>query len=631
MLIVTFVVYIQVAHFGFVKFDDDEDVTGNPHVLAGLTIESFVWAFTSGQNSNWIPLTRLSHIVDVQLFGLHSGLHHETNVLFHAMAVLLLFSFLNRTTQARWASALVALIFALHPLHVESVAWVAERKDVLSAFFWFLTLWTYTRYAEQPTSKRYAIVLLTFCLGLMSKPMVVTLPFVLFLVDVWPLRRIPLTARVSDGEPSIPNQSWAKAVLEKIPFLALSATACAVTYFVQKHGNAVMSLTAYPMGLRIENAIISYFIYVIKTLLPTGLAVFYPYPTHFPIWEPALAGTAILLVSILVLRSFRNRPYLTIGWLWFLGTLAPVIGIVQVGDQARADRYMYIPITGLAIMLAWGAADALARLRKGKTMLFMLAIAACSVMIALTSLQIRSWEDTELLFQHALRVTTANYVAHIALANYFLEFPERLPEAISQLDAAIQIRPAYAKAHYNLAAALSMTPGRALEAIAQYEAALQINPNYTEAHTNLATVLVKANRTLEAIPHYEAALRAEPDSAHIHYNLGVALTYLPGRLSDAIAHLETASKINPDFDTENALGLSLLRDQNRSAEAIIHLKAALRFKPRDANVHYHLGLALIQAEGRSDDAVNHFEAALQINPDFEQARRMLEQTRSATR
>lgn len=578
LLITTFAVYAQVGKFGFLKFDDDEDVTANTHVLGGLTLKGVAWAFTSTQDANWFPLTRLSHMLDVQLFGLESGWHHGVNVLIHALAVLALFVFLDRATRAPWRSAFVALLFAIHPLHVESVAWVAERKDVLSALFWFLTLWAYVRYTENPTLGRKAITLLAFCLGVMSKPMVVTLPFVLLLLDYWPLRRLPLTPTTANHpQQEAPRLSWRQAIWEKIPFLLVSIAACIITYLAQKQGNAVGNS---PASLRIENAVVSYATYLVKAFLPTGLAAFYPYPAQIPFWEIALAALAILAVSMLVFRSLRKQPFLAVGWLWFLGTLVPVIGIVQVGNQARADRYMYIPLVGLAIMATWGAASAFGRLPHRKTMLSVLAATASLVMVVTTSLQLRYWENTETLFQHAIDVTSNNYEAHIALANYLLDSPERLPDAVSHLQAAAQIRPDYAKAQYNLATALAMLPGRLPEAIAHYDLALRIDPDYAEAHAELATALVNTNRLLEAIPHYEAALRREPDSAHIQYNFGVALTQVPGRLADAIAHLGQAAAIHSDFDTEYALGAALLREPRRATEAVKHLEDAVRMNPQ---------------------------------------------------
>jgi tetratricopeptide (TPR) repeat protein len=514
-------VYSPVRQFDFVSLDDPEDVSANSHVRSGLTPQGIEWALTSGEFSNWFPLTRLSHLIDAELFDMRSGSHHLTNVLLHALATLALFAFLFRATRERWPSAFVALMFALHPLHVESVAWVAERKDVLCALFWFATLWAYVRYAERPERRRYVLVLLFFSLGLMSKPMIVTLPLVLLLLDVWPLRRLtpwPLTQTDSKSRPApIP---WSKIVREKIPFFALSAASCAVTYLVQRSGGAVKAIAAYPVWSRVENAAVSYMFYIGKTVWPNSLAVFYPYQRDLPLWQAALAGAAILGISALVLSRIRSWPYLAVGWLWYLGTLVPVIGLVQVGDQARADRYMYLPMVGLAIMLAWGVADALRRVPRLKTAVAVLASAALVWWAVLTGEQIQYWKNSQVLYQHALDVTQQNSRAHYFLGSDLIRIPGRLPEGIDHLEAALRITPDYASAHTNLAGALLRIPGGLPRAVA----------------------------------HYEAALRIWPDSADAHYNLGVTLASVPGRLPEAISHLETALRINPnDEATRQAL------------------------------------------------------------------------------
>src|ERR1039458_4791626 len=346
----TLLVYAQVAGFGFVNFDDPDYVNTSGRGVA--------WAFTSVEAANWFPVTRLSHILDGLLFGMRSGWHHLTNVAWHAAATLLLFGFLRRATGARWRSAFVALIFALHPLHVESVAWVAERKDVLSAFFWFLTLCGYVRYAERGARGWYVFTLAAFALGVMAKPMLVTLPVVLLLVDVWPLER--------------------RAYREKVPFFALSAASAIVTFVVQRSAGAVGEIAVFPLGLRVENALVTYVVYIGKMFWPARLAVFYPYPAKIAAWQALLALALIVAVSVAAWRGFRGCPYVAVGWAWYLGTLVPVIGLVQVGAQARADRYMYIPMTGLAIILAWGAAEIVRRRPNLKPAVTALAVVGCA-------------------------------------------------------------------------------------------------------------------------------------------------------------------------------------------------------------------------------------------------------------
>ena len=610
LLLVTFAVYSQVRHFDFVNFDDADYISSNPHVRNGITLEGIRWAFVSGDSANWFPLTRLSHMLDCQFFGLQSGWHHITNVFFHLGATWLLFAFLYRATRARWPSALVAFLFALHPLHVESVAWVAERKDVLSAFFWFLALWAYARYAERPGPGRYALVLAAFCGGLMAKPMIVTLPFVLLLLDVWPLRR---TAAAG----------WGKILGEKIPLFALSAAAAATTYMVQAGSGAVRALGPVPIGLRLENVLVSYVVYAAAMFWPARLAVFYPYPPAVPVWEAALCGVAIAAVSVLVARRFRAYPYLAVGWAWYLGTLVPVIGLIQVGTQARADRYMYVPMVGLAIMVAWSAADLLVRYPRLRPAAIAVAAAACAILTAVTWVQIRYWENSRSLFQHAVEVTEGNYLAHQNLADELAKMPGHQPEAISHYQAALRIRPDYFDAHLHLGLALSNTPGELPEAIAHYRAALRIQPDSAVAHHDLGNALWKIPGGLpQAISEYQAALRLRPVYAEAHNSLGSALMEAPGRLPEAISHLEAALRMEPDYAAaHNNLGIALSQ-AGRLPEAITHLEVALRASPDSVEAHNNLGIALSQA-GRFSEAIVEFEAALRLAPDYAEAHKNL--------
>jgi len=609
LLLATFAVYAQVGRFDFVNFDDPDYVVDNLHVRDGITADGVRWAFTSVEAANWFPVTRLSHMLDVQLFGLRSGWHHLVNVLIHTLAALLLFAFLNRATQARWPSALVAFLFALHPLHVESVAWVAERKDVIGAFFWFLALWAYVR-------GRKPLVLAAFCLGLMAKPMIVTLPFVMLLADVWPLRR-----------PRTPALLW-----EKLPLFALSAAAAIATYLVQRGSGAVRALDAFPIGLRIENALVTYVVYMARMIWPARLAVFYPYPVDVPVWQAALAGLVLAGITVLVVRSLRDRPYLAVGWFWYLGTLVPVIGLVQVGAQARADRYMYVPMVGLAVMLAWGLVGQ--AISPANRAVAAACVAAC---VALTWVQVGYWRSSETLFRHALDVTAGNYLAHHNLGVALAEEPGRLPEAIAQYEAALAIKPDYARARTDLGNALART-GRLQDAVAQYQAAIRLEPDAAIPHNNLGNALSQIpGRLPEAIAEYESALRFEPNYAEAHNNLGSALASMPGRMPEAIAEFETALRINPDYAqarTNLDLARAVPRNETNSAEveynqavdllktgheaeAIPHLEAALRFEPDFADAHYNLGVALSGIPGRMPEAIRHLEAALRIKPDPE--------------
>jgi len=606
LFLATFAVYAQVRHFDFVNFDDPEYVTANPHVRAGITPASVVWAFTSGEAANWFPLTRLSHMLDYQMFGLRSGWHHLTNVLLHALAVLLLFAFLNRSTGRRWPSAWVALIFALHPLHVESVAWVAERKDVLSAFFWFLALWSYVR-------RHYWLTLLAFCLGLMSKPMVVTLPFVLLLLDRWPLRQ-PLRS----------------ALRVKIPMMGLSAAGATAAYLVQRSSGAVREVGQFPLGLRVENAVVSQAIYIVKMFWPARLAVFYPYPHDLPVWQVALSALLLVGVSMVVLRQRRSRPYLAVGWLWYLGTLVPVIGLIQVGAQARADRYTYLPMVGLSIMLVWGLPEVL----KSKVAISG-AIVACLACAVLCEAQIQYWRNSETLFRHALDVTSSNYLAHHNLGVAFAD-EGRFPEAIKQYQAALQIEPNAANVQTDYGNALAKS-GRLPEAIEHYEAALRVLPDSPITHNDLANALAAAPGSVpEAIAEYQTALRLKPDyeearknlaqvqsnAAEMQYSMGVDLAR-SRKPEAAIPHFEEALRLKPDYvDAHNNLGV-VLAGAGRAQEAISHFEAAVRIDPNSANAHVNLGIALSGIPGRMPEAIRHFEAALRIKPDPE-IRQMLD-------
>ena len=579
-------------------------MTRNAHVRAGLTAPGLAWAFTSGEAANWFPVTRISHLLDCQLFGLRSGLHHLSSVGWHALAAVLLFAFLVRATHARWPSAWVAFVFALHPLHVESVAWVAERKDVLCAFFWFFALWAYARYAERPGWGRYLSVLLCFCMGLMSKPMIVTLPLLLLVLDAWPLRRFSRAA-----------------VREKIPFFAIAALSAVATFLVQQSSGAVREIARLPIGLRIENALVSCAIYCLKTIWPADLAVFYPYPDGFAWWIVAAAGLAIAVITALALGSFRSAPYLAAGWLWFLLTLAPVIGLVQVGAQARADRYMYVPMVGLTIMLAWGASD-LARHwpAAARRLIATVAVATCLGAATLSARQIDYWRNSETLFRHALDATTGNYLAEHNLGSYLLD-TGRLREAMPHLQAALRIRPESATARSDLASALAQTPGRLPEAIIQYRAALRVLPDSAILHHNLAAALARLPGGLpEAIGEYRESLRIDPDYAEAHHDMGLALAESPGRMEQAIVEYGAALRIDPgNARAHNDLGLALAELPGHQADAIAEYVAALRLQPDFAEAHYNLGVALSRAGGQAPDAIAEFEAALRLRPDYAEA------------
>ena len=514
LIAATLAVFWRTLDNNFINYDDDNYVTANQHVQAGLTGESISWAFTSTVENNWHPLTWISHILDWQRYGQNPMGHHLTNLLFHIATVLLLFVVLYWMTKRVWRSAFVAALFAIHPLHVESVAWVAERKDVLSTFFWLLTMLAYVWYVERPKARRYILVVALFALGLMAKPMLVTLPFALLLLDYWPLKRL-LAGR---------RHSWRGLILEKSPLFALSAASSVVTYFVQK--GAVSSFDVLPLWMRVENAAVSYVTYIIKAIRPDNLAVIYPYPRHgLPIWEVVGAALLLVAISVVVLRCARRLPYLSVGWFWYLGTLVPVIGIVQVGLQAMADRYTYVPLIGIFIIIAWGVPDLLRS--RGLSQSGYVAVPAAIIIIgaltAATWKQVGYWRDSVTLFKHALACTKDNYVAHSNLAAALVRRPGELDKAIAHCHAALRIQPDSAEAHFNLGNALSRQ-GKPNDAIAQYREALRANPGDPEVHNNLGAALTAQGRTEEAIIHYKKALRIRPDCAETHNNLGNALS-----------------------------------------------------------------------------------------------------------
>lgn len=612
LLAATVAVYSQVGHYEFVNYDDPEYVGNNIHVRAGLTAGGLAWALTSFEAANWFPLTWLSHMADSQFFGVESGWHHLTSVWLHALNALLLFAVLKRMTGARWPSALVAMLFALHPLHVESVAWVAERKDVLCAFFWFLTLWCYARYVERPGVGCYLAVLLAFCLGLMSKPMIVTLPFVLLLLDVWPLRRAKWN--VASGK---------ALLLEKLPLFALAAGASVVTFLAQRQGGAVAPLAGTSLALRIENALVSYLAYIGDMFWPAGLAVLYPLPRALPVLGVAAAGLALAGISLLVARQFRARPYLAVGWCWYLGTLAPVIGLVQVGSQSRADRYTYVPMIGLAIMLAWGAAELVQRLPRARKAVIAVAVAACSACLAVTWLQIQYWANTETLLRHALEVTSDNFITHHNLADYYLQ-TNRNEEAREQEAEALRINPAYLEARLNLGLSLNLL-GRPVDAETEYRRALELKPEGKQlvvAHAGLGAVLAAQHRTAEALPELQLAVQLKPESAEGHYNLGTAFAEL-GRYPEAASELTAAVRLRSDDAEAHRRLAVVLAAQGKQNEAADEFAAVAQLQPGDAVVQRNLAVALARA-GRLDEAITHFSEALRLRPDFKAAREDLQ-------
>jgi Tfp pilus assembly protein PilF len=557
-------VYWQVGDHEFINYDDNAYITDNAQVQKGLTSKGIIWAFTTSHTGNWHPLTWISHMLDCELYGLNPEGHHLTNVLFHMANAILLFVVLRWMTGAIWRSGLVAALFALHPLHVESVAWVAERKDVLSTFFWMLTMLAYVHYVNRPGGKRYLLVLVTFALGLMAKPMLVTLPFVLLLLDYWPLNRFkpqavtgsvenqPLGFR-SSGDDKSPIL---KAVMEKTPLFLMSLFSCVVTVMAQQEAGAISTLEIVPFKLRIANGLVSVVAYMGKMIWPQDLAVFYPHPaSDLQIWKPVVAGLFLLILSTVALWVAQRCRYVLVGWLWYLGTLVPVIGLVQVGEQAMADRYTYVPLIGLFIVVVWGFADLVKGWRSRRWVVSVSAAVMVLALMAGSWLQVAHWKNSIKLFKHALDVTTNNYVAHYTLGNA-LALQGNLTGSVSHYNKALQIHPNFAEAHNNLGNALALQ-GNLTGAISHYNKALQINPDHAEAHRNLAVGLDRQGRHQEAIQHYAEVLRISPHDAQSHNNLGVALAE-QGRLKEAVAHFTEALRIDPNFkEAQRNIDLSL--------------------------------------------------------------------------
>lgn len=620
-------VYSQVRSYSFVNLDDPEYVQANPHVRGGLTWDNVRWTLLADRDGNWFPLTWLSHMLDCQIYGMQSGGHHLTNVVIHLLTTLLLFALLKKMTGARWCSAVVAFLFALHPLHVESVAWVTERKDVLSGFFWVATFWGYLSYVERPRWSRYLVIIVPFCLGLMSKPMIVTLPLVLLLLDVWPLRRITIGVNVPAAKlkqkTRVGNSTqhiFSRLVWEKVPLLALSAASSVVTYTVQQRGGAVMSLQGIPLASRMANAVVAYVAYLAQLFWPVKLAVFYPHPINVPAEEVIGAGLLLLAISALILRSARKLPYLAVGWAWYLGTLVPVIGLVQVGMQARADRYTYIPAIGIFIMAAWGVAELCDRRILARPVLVGLAAIACSGCLLLTWFQVRNWRNSESLFQHAIEVTKDNYMGYFGMGGVFRD-SGRLDDAIAAYSEAIRLFPGVTAARGGLGA-VYLKQGRLDEAAAQLSEAVRLNPNSAEDHISLGIAYKQLGRAGDALAQFSEAIKLEPDSADAHYNLGT-LYAGGGQCDEAQAQFALALRLEPDHaQTHYNLGLCLA-SQGKMSEAAAEFTKAIQLKPGYGNAHNNLGSALASM-GKIDEAVAHFREAVRLMPESEEARRNLE-------
>jgi len=583
LVLVTLAVFLQVRTHEFVAFDDGKYVSDNRYVQAGLTRQSIGWAFTTGHASNWHPVTWLSHMLDCQLFGLNPGAHHLTSLLLHMVNTVLLFLVLRHMTGVSWRSGFVAALFALHPLHVESVVWIAERKDVLSTLFWMFTVSAYVRYVEKPAIWRYLLTVLLFVLGLMAKPMLVTLPFVLLLLDYWPLGR--LSDRVTCGNGKA--RGYWRLVYEKTPLFMLATASCVVTLLVQRHGGAVAHAAALPLRFRFGNAVLAYATYIGKMFWPRRLAVLYPHlGDKIPVWQVAVAAAILIAVSSLVWRSRRRYPYLLTGWLWYIGTLVPVIGIVQVGDQALADRYTYVPLVGLFVMVVWGIADLVERRRGRQVGLAVSAAGVLCIMIACTWRQVNYWQNSITLYEHTLRVTSDNAVIHNNLGSVMFD------------------------------------QGDIQSAIHHFTEAVTIAPDNVRAHSNLGNALLEQGKTAEAVAHLSKALSVDPRDVGALYNMGNAMAK-QDKFDEAAVYYSEAIRIKPDYlDAHNNLGIVLAR-QGKTMQAIDHFSIILRSDPDNVPALSNMGYALFE-QGNLDAARTQFLEVLRIDPSHVGARTYLD-------
>ena len=566
LMVATFCTYAQIQDHEVIDFDTGSILTHNLNVQAGLTIESFKWVFTKSHLGNWSPVTWLSHMLDYQLYGLHPKGHKLTNLFLHISSALILFIVLLRMTGTLWQSVFVATLFALHPLNVESVVWIAERKNVLSTFFWLMTMWTYFYYAEKPTFKRYGLVFLFFTLGLMSKPMLVTLPFVLLLLDYWPLRRLKLGQERDNNEISekttTKRSEIFRLVLEKIPLFLLTVGLSIVTVYYQNIAGALKSLDLFPLQVRLANAIVSYLEYLGKMIWPSGLAVFYPHPeSSLATWKWVLCFLVLVAITTISIRFIKKAPYFIVGWLWYLGTLVPVIGIIQVGSQAMADRYAYVPLIGIFIIVAWGVPELISKWRYKEKVLSVSGGIIIFLLLITTWKQVSHWKNNITVFEHAVRVTDKEYPSFALIHNNLgnaLDAEGKNAEAISHYKMAIKINPDYATAHNNLGNVLGLK-GEMKEAISQYKMAIKLNPEYADAHYNLGSVLDTEGKNEEAISHYKMAIKLNPDDFWAHNKLGHALVQ-KGEMKEAVYHYRETVRLRPDFDAaRDNLEFALLR------------------------------------------------------------------------
>jgi len=612
---VTAAVYGQVHDFEFLNYDDNVYVTENPYVANGVTWDGVVAAFTKPQNAGWNPVTTLTHMIDVDLFGLNPGPPHIINVLFHCSNTVVLFFLLLGMTGARWPSAFVAALFALHPLHVEPVAWVSSRKDVLSMHFMLLTIRFYLRYVKTPSWKWSVLTVLHFLTALLAKPMVVTLPVLLLLLDYWPLRRL------ADASPILAEKRRAalRLVREKIPLFLCSAVICIITLLVQGSGGAVRTLDEYTWYERFGNAIVSYIVYIGVTIWPVRLVPYYPHPGAWPVLTVLGAAGLLLFITAVALLRVRKSPYLLVGWGWWLVSLLPVIGIIQIGSFARADRFTYLPHIGLFIVFTWGIEELTRRVPQRKSVLTACAIVLFVPAIAVTYNQVGHWRNTISLFEYVLTVSPENAVAHNNLGIALLtradaaEAPSGdLAQAEEHLRNAVRLAPAYVDAYNNLGVTLQRQGKEGAGEL--FEKALALDPNDPDALQNAARAQLQIGAIDDAVAKFRRASELVPEDADAHYNLAIALTQ-QGQVEEGVAEFRKTVELKPDDAVFRAgLANGLLRI-NRVPAAAEQALEGVKLDPENADAHYNLGVALYTM-GRKEDAIEELQQAVELEPDF---------------
>jgi protein O-mannosyl-transferase len=623
-----FIIYAQVLHFGFANIDDSVYVTQNPHVLGGLSAEGLKWAFTSTFAGFWHPITWLSLMLDAQIYGSWAGGYHLTNLLLHLASSIMLFMIFHRITGSFWRSGFVASMFAIHPLHVESVAWIGERKDVLSAFLGMLTIYAYVCYVENQSVKRYLLVFVLFFLGLMSKPMLVTLPFVLMLLDYWPLDRISFRFRYGDviatdkkSFMTAKKASVRRVILEKVPLLILIVPISMVTFFSERKFGALPTMESFPLDMRIYNALVSYIRYIEKTILPVNLSVYYPHPGMWPVWQVMIAGSIIILLSVWVFRKITCYPYLTVGWLWYVGTLVPVIGFIQVGPCSMADRYTYIPLIGLFIMLAWGVPDLVRRFPHKKAVLSFGALLLIIILSVLSWQRCKLWGDNYLLWDDVLKKYNISSISNIkekhkiAFAYNFrgIGYAEKgnYRQAIEDYNVALKINNQYGEAMNNRANAYGMIGQNDL-ALLDFAQLITVNPKFADAYYNRGGLYLTIGDLDKAINDFTEAIKIDPNMADAFNNRGVAFR-LKRRYEKSFADFNQALKLNKNF-AEAYFNMGVIFQTHKQYfPAIANFTEALRIKPAYTDALFSRGMALASL-GKYDQAMEDFNKIMQIDP-----------------